>query len=301
VTSPPALVLAGHGSRDDDGAAELFALAERVRTAAPDRHVGAGFIELSPPPLSAALAEAAAVAARVIVVPVVLLGAGHAKTDIPASVTAARQRFPGVTFTYGGPLGVDPELLALAARRLEEAVPPAARATTAVLVAGRGSGDPDANADLHKIARLLWEGRPWPMAEAAYAGITGPRIPEGLERCRRLGATRIVVLPWFLFTGVLERRIHNQAAEFAAATGIQVTVAGYLGPDERVAELVLRRQDEALRGTVRMTCDLCVFRVPTPGFEDKLGAPLRPHYHPGDPSTHDHAHGFIDVRGRAHG
>jgi sirohydrochlorin cobaltochelatase len=115
-------------------------------------------------------------------------------------------------------------------------------------------------------------------------------VPEGLERCRRLGATRIVVLPWFLFTGVLERRIHDQAAEFAATTGIEVTVAGYLGPDEAVAGLVLRRHDEALRGEVRMTCDLCVFRAPMTGFEDKVGAPLRPHYHPDDPSTHGHVH-----------
>ena len=296
--SAPALVLAGHGSRDDDGATELLTLADRVRDRVrPGRHVGAGFIELSPPPLSAALDEAAAVASQVVVVPVVLLGAGHAKTDIPASVTAARRRSPGVTFTYGAPLGVDPELLSLGAGRLDEAVPPGLRGETAVLVVGRGSGDPDANADLHKIARLLWEGRPWPLVEAAFIGITGPRVPEGLERCRRLGATRIVVLPWFLFTGVLERRIHEQSAEFAAAAGIDVTVAGYLGPDPAVADLVLRRHDDALRGEVRMTCDLCVFRAPMPGFEDKAGAPLRPHYHPDDPTTHDHVHDYMNVRG----
>jgi sirohydrochlorin cobaltochelatase len=289
---PQVLVLAGHGSRDEAGAEELLALAGRVR-ARGEVPVEAGFIELSPPPLSEALAAAAGQAGpggEVVVVPVVLLGAGHAKTDIPASVVAARDRYAGVGFVYGSPLGVDPELLDLGADRLEAAVAPDLRASTAVLVVGRGTGDPDANGDLSKIARLLWEGRSWPLAEAAFVGITEPRVPEGLERLRRLGAERIVVLPWFLFTGVLERRIHDQAAGFAAATGVAVTVAGYFGPDDRVADLVLRRHREARQGVVRRNCDLCVFRAPVQGFEAMAGAPLRPHYHPDDPSTHGHHH-----------
>jgi sirohydrochlorin cobaltochelatase len=281
----PALVLAGHGSRDDDGAGELLALAERVRAAVPGRHVGAGFIELSPPPLSAALDEAAAVAGHVVVVPVVLLGAGHAKTDIPASVVAARSRFPGVRFTYGAPLGADPELLALGGRRLDEAVPAGLRGKTAVLVVGRGSADPDANADLHKVARLLWEGRPWPLVETCYVGITDPRLPAGLERCRRLGARRIVVVPYFLFTGRLVGRIRAQCAAFAAEhPELDVRVAGYLGPDERVARLVLARYAEAQDGDPRMNCDLCVHRVALPGFEAEVGAPATPHHHPDDHS-----------------
>jgi sirohydrochlorin cobaltochelatase len=159
-----------------------------------------------------------------------------------------------------------------------------------VLVVGRGASDPDANADLHKLARLLWEGRDWPLVEAAFVGITSPRVPEGLERLRRLGARRIVVLPWFLFTGVLERRIHSQAAAFAAAhPGVEVTVAGYLGPVAEVAALALQRYHQALAGAARMTCDLCVHRAPMPGFEHQVGSVQRPHPHPHD-HDHDHEH-----------
>ncbi|HKE99413.1 MAG TPA: sirohydrochlorin chelatase [Actinomycetes bacterium] len=288
-----ALLLAGHGSRDAAGTGECHQLAERVRRLSPGLPVRVGFIEHSRPPLSAAVAELVAEGARhVVAVPLVLLGAGHAKTDVPASVQLARRAFPGVRFTYGAPLGLHPDLLAIVDERLEAAVPPERRRDTAVLLVGRGSSDPDANADLHKVARLLWEGRDWPLVETAFVGITGPRVPEGLERCRMLGARRVAVVPYFLFTGVLERRIARQAATARARhPELDVTVTGYLGPDERIARLALARYEQTLRGAAGMTCDLCVYRAPMRGFEQLAGAPAAPHAHPDDPHTRAHRHG----------
>jgi sirohydrochlorin cobaltochelatase len=280
----PVLLVAGHGSRDAAGAAELAVLLDRVRALAPGLGVEGGFIELAGPPLSAAAARLAAGGARdVVVVPLMLLAAGHAKNDIPALLARARLEHPGVRFRYARDLGIHPDLLALAAERLAAAVPAAQRPATAVLLCGRGSSDPDANADLHKVARLLWEGRSWPLVETCYVGITGPRLPDGLERCRRLGARRIVTLPYFLFTGRLEQRIRTQCAAFAAThPGLDVRVASYLGPDERVARLVLARYHEAVVGDPRMNCDLCIHRVALPGFEASVGAPATPHHHPAE-------------------
>jgi sirohydrochlorin cobaltochelatase len=284
----PALLVAGHGSQDAAGAVELLALADRVRALDPGLALACGFIELSPPPLSVACADLVAKgASEIVVVPVMLLAAGHVKDDVPALVARLRLQFPGVRFRYARELGIHPDLLAVVGERLDAAVPAAERAATAVLLCGRGSSDPDANADLHKVARLLWEGRPWPLVETCYVGITDPRLPAGLERCRRLGARRIVTVPYFLFTGRLVDRIRAQCAAFAAGhPELDVRVAGYLGPDERVAGLVLARYAEALDGDPRMNCDLCVHRVALPGFEAKVGAPATPHRHPGD-----HVHG----------
>jgi sirohydrochlorin cobaltochelatase len=275
----PALLIAGHGTASQAGVAEYFALADRVRAIAPQVPVGAGFLELAPPPLSVAIGDLVAQGHRhVVVVPLVLTAAGHAKTDIPAGVVAARRDFPDIRFSYARHLGIHPDLLAVVDERLTATVPPPQRTETAVLLVGRGSSDPDANADLHKVARLLWEGRDWPTVEACFVGITGPRVPEGLERCRRLGHRRIAVVPYFLFTGVLERRIHAQAAAFARQhPKVDVQVAHYLGPDDRVAGLVLERYREALRGEARMTCDTCVHRVALPGFAHKVGAPFLEH------------------------
>jgi sirohydrochlorin cobaltochelatase len=284
----PALLVAGHGSQDAAAAVELLALADRVRALDPGLALACGFIELSPPPLSVACADLVAQGAtEVVVVPVMLLAAGHVKDDVPALLARLRRQYPGVRFRYARELGIHPDLLAVVDERLDAAVPAAERAATAVLLCGRGSSDPDANADLHKVARLLWEGRPWPLVEACYVGITDPRLPAGLERCRRLGARRIVTVPYFLFTGRLVERIRAQCAAFAAGhPELDVRVAGYLGPDERVARLVLARYAEALDGDPRMNCDLCVHRVALPGFEAEVGAPATPHRHPGD-----HVHG----------
>jgi sirohydrochlorin cobaltochelatase len=278
----PALLIAGHGTREEAGARELHALAGRVRALAPGLRVASGFIELSPPPVTRAAADLVAAGARdVVVVPLMLLAAGHAKNDIPALLIRCRAEHPGVRFRYGRDLGLHPDLLAVVDERLAATVPVGERPGTAVLLVGRGASDPDANADLAKLGRLLWEGRPWPMVEVCYAGITDPLVPAGLDRLWRLGARRIVAMPYLLFTGRLEARIHAQCAEFAAAhPEVEVRVAGHLGPDDRVARLVLARYREAIDGDPRMNCDLCIHRVALPGFEHKVGAVAVPHFHP---------------------
>jgi len=280
----PALLIAGHGTRDEAGARELLALVERVRALAPGLDAAGGFIELSVPPVGAAAAELVAAGRRdIVVVPLMLLAAGHAKNDVPALIARLRLDYPGVRFRYGRDLGLHPSVLALIDERLQAAVPAGRRAGTAVLLVGRGSSDPDANADTAKLGRLLWEGRPWPLVEVCYAGITDPRVPAGLERCLRLGALRIVAMPYLLFGGRLEDRVRAQCAEFGAAhPGTEVRVAGHLGVDDRVARLVLERYREAIDGDPRMNCDLCVHRVALPGFEHKVGAVAVPHFHPDD-------------------
>ena len=290
----PALLIVGHGTTSRAGVAEHLALAERVRALIPQRapgiDVGAGFVELAPPPISTAVADLVARGNRhVVVVPLVLFDAGHAKTDVPASVNLARAEHPGVRFTYGRALGVHPHVLDVVIERLEAVIPGEQRPSTAVLLVGRGSTDPDANAELHRVARLLWEGRAWTHVEPAYVSLTGPRVPEGLARLRALGARRIAVVPYFLFAGVLEERIRAQAGAFAQGhPDVAVSVARHLGPDQRIASLVLDRYAEAVLGPPQRSCDTCVHRVLTAGFEDKFQSPLRPHQHPDDDATHHH-------------
>jgi len=309
VKRPPALLLAAHGSQDEEAARELEQLTKLVATLAPAGvAVASGCIELAAPSVPDALAELIADgAAEVAVVPLMLFAAGHAKNDIPALLTRCRLEHPGVRLRYGRHLGLHPDLLALVDQRLDEVIPEAERPETAVLLCGRGASDPDANADVAKLARLLWEGRPWPLVESCYTGITTPTVPDGLERCRRLGATRLVALPYLLFTGRLEERVQQQCAVFAAAhPEVAVRVAARLGPDPRIARLVVARYQEILEGDPRMNCDLCVHRVALPGFAHKVGAPATPHAHPDDPPHHHHhhhdqhpqAHAELDRHGR---
>ena len=299
MTPPPLppLLLAAHGTTDPVGVDAFAALTERVGqlAAADGTRVAGGFIELSEPPLREAVAGlASASPGPIVAVPLMLSAAGHAKGDIPAALARERTRHPGLSWTYARPLGPHPALLELLADRIAAVSGPDA---PAVLLVGRGSTDPDANADVVKTARLLWEGRDYPLAETAFVSLARPDVAQGLERCRLLGARRIVVARYFLFPGVLPDRVAEQAAAYAAAhPELDIRYTDVLGDCDEIAALVYERYHEALAGDIRMNCDVCVYRIAMPGFEHRVGEPQHPHDHP-----HDHVHDVPHPQVHAHG
>jgi sirohydrochlorin cobaltochelatase len=116
-------------------------------------------------------------------------------------------------------------------------------------------------------------------------------VPSGLDRCARLGARRVVVLPYFLFTGILPDRVRQQTEEWAQAhPQTEVRSADVIGPEPELLDLVWERYEEAVKGDLRMNCDTCVYRIALPGFEDKVGLPQQPHFHPDDDGHHHHGH-----------
>ncbi len=288
-----AVLVIGHGTRDGAGTAEFRHF---VRTCAPhwpDRRVEPCFLELADPPVLPALeAVIAAGVGDIVVAPAFLLGAGHIKNDVPTAIDAARARHPGVTIRCAAPLGVEPRLLRVLDARIATCDSGAIPATeTAILLVGRGTSDPDANADVYKLGRLLWEGRAWRNVECAFIGQTRPSLGEGLARCAALGARRVIVAPLFLFTGVLLERIGRQVGEQAAHyPGIDLAVAPHLGADPLLAELLAQRVREAESGRVGMGCDTCVYRAPLVGFEDRAGMPRASDLRHGL-RGHGHAHG----------
>ena len=301
MTTPPALLIAGHGTRDDAGAEAFRAFVRELGRRRPDLPVAGGFIELSPPPLGDAVAELVERGVRrFAAVPLMLVSAGHAKGDIPAALAREKERHPGISYTYGRPLGPHPALLNVLERRLDDAIGDQDRAEVTVLLVGRGSTDPDANAEVFKAARLLWEGRGYAGVETAFVSLAAPDVPSGLDRCVALGARKIVVLPYFLFTGILPDGVGRQTEEGAAAhPQTPVASADVIGPEPELLDLVLERYEEAVKGDLRMNCDSCVYRIALPGFEDKVGLPQQPHFHPDD-DGHDHGHGHHHHGGHTH-
>jgi len=294
MISRPPLVLVGHGTRSAVGVAEFCRFVERVRGLAGEGlpAVDGGFIELSNPSLAEAVARMPVGTHQdMVAVPLVLTAAGHGKGDIPASLARERQRRPGLRWRYGRPLGPHPVLLDLLAKRIDAVLAGQPTATTQVLLVGRGSSDPDANAEVAKVARLLWEGRGYAGAEFCFVSLAEPSVPAALDKIRRIGADRVVVAPYFLFPGVLPDRVAAQAREFAAGQPrIDVRVAGLIGDCDELAGLVLERYEEAIRGDIRMNCDTCAYRIAMPGFVDKVGRPQTPHHHPDDDDAHGHDH-----------
>ena len=265
-----ALLLVGHGSRSAGAVAEMRTLAGLVAAAAgPATAVDLAFLEMTDPPADPVLDRlVGAGARRVAVQPLMLLGAGHTKSDVPDLVLAGRRRHPGAEIVLGRPLGVARVLVAM----LGEAVVDAGGSGLPLLVIARGTSDPDANGDACKAARLVGEWTSAPFVHTAFSGVTGPTVPEGLDTMARLGHRRFAVAFWFLCSGLLVDRARDQIAAFATLRGCDVVDAGYLGPDPRLVPLILDRARSA--AGPEPNCDLCAYRAPWPGREDRVAQPI---------------------------
>lgn len=280
----PGLVVAGHGSRDPDAVREFEALVELVRARAVGQVVTHGYLEFSSPTIDEAVrANLAAGSREVAVVPGVLLAARHAKNDMPAEVLALARDFPSNDFHFGAPLGLHPKLLQLAQERIVAAEGTSSRtvrrADTCLVLVGRGTTDPDANGDVAKMARMLEEGMGFGAAHVCYSGTAAPLVADGLRAAARMGYARLVVLPFFLFDGVLVKRIYAAADDVAEREpDIEVLKAGYFGVHPLLADVMIERAAEAVAGRAAMNCSLCKYRVQIVGFEQQVGEPQRAHH-----------------------
>jgi sirohydrochlorin cobaltochelatase len=304
------VMLCGHGSRDEDAVTEFAVLARHLKKRMPDRPVEYGYLEFARPIIRDGLDRLRAHGVtRALAVPGMLFAAGHAKNDIPSVLNSYAANHPGFRIDYGKDLGLDPKMLRAAADRIEEAIAgargQAERHETLLIVVGRGASDPDANSNVSKLTRLLWEGFGFGWAETAYSGVTFPLIFPALEHAARLSYPRIVVFPYFLFTGILVQRIYSAVDKAALRyPGIEFVKAPYLNDHNLVVETFAERIDQILTGDTNMNCGLCKYRSQVLGFEAEVGLPQQSHHHHvegiGTGPSHHHHHGHDHAHDHHH-
>jgi precorrin-8X/cobalt-precorrin-8 methylmutase len=279
-----ALVIAGHGSRDPEGVKQFEAFIEGLRQARPNQLIRHGYLEFARPTIDeAARACVAAGAKRIAVVPGVLLGATHAKNDMPVEVMMLQKEFPGNEFQYGAPLHLHPRVLDACRDRVLEteasSLSSIPRSATCLVIAGRGTTDPDANSDVAKLARILQEGMGFAHSAVCFSGTATPLMPEGLQAVAKTGVRRIIILPFFLFTGVLMKRIATACAETAAAfPKSEFLLCEPLGAHPALLDAFTDRAKEALEGSARSNCGLCKYRTAIVGYEAEAGTPQQAHH-----------------------
>ena len=244
-----------------------------------------------------------------------LFAAGHAKNDIPSVLNTYQAQHDDVEIRYGAELGIDPKMINAAGNRVEEALATAGddvkRSDTLLVVVGRGASDPDANSNVAKITRMLWEGLSLGWAETAYSGVTFPLVEPALEQAVRLGFPRIVVFPYFLFTGILVKRIYDYTDLVAARhPNVEFIKAGYLNDHPLVLDTFADRVRNIVSGDNAMNCQLCKYRAQVLGFESEVGLAQESHHHhvegigtgghSHDHHDHDHGHDSGHDHGHMH-
>ena len=278
-------MVCGHGSRDEGAVAEFEKLAVAIRERADGIPVEYGFLEFATPVIKEGLAALVEQGVTdVLAVPGMLFAAGHAKNDIPSVLNTWAAGADGIDIRYGRELAIDLKMLRAAADRIQEALDAAGDDVpieeTMLVVVGRGASDPDANSNVAKVMRMLWEGFGFGWGETAYSGVTFPLVEPGLEHAAKLGYRRIVVFPYFLFTGVLVRRIYDYTDAVAARhPDIEFIKAPYLNDHPMVIETFMERIDEIRSGENNMNCQLCKYREQVLGFEAEVGLAQESHHH----------------------
>lgn len=289
-----AVLMVGHGSRDTGGNDQVRQFIGNLKLQLDSSLlVETCFLEFESPNVNQGIdACVRQGASHVVVIPIMLLPAGHSKIHIPAAIDEAKEKYPHVQFTYGRPIGIHEETLEICQTRLEEIGENVhePEQDTAIVFLGRGGSDPDANSDLYKITRLLWEKLNYKIIEPAFMGVTDPLVREGVERCIKLGAKKIIILPYFLFTGILINRLEDVVKELEQTyPEHEFKLAGYFGFHPGLQTVLKDRIDEALQGEVKMNCDTCQYRINAMEFID--------HHHHHD---HDHGHGHHHHHDRDH-
>jgi len=282
------IMVCGHGSRNQNAAKEFATVAEGLKARYPDTHVEYGYLEFCNPVISEGLDRLRAKGiTRVLAVPGMLFAAGHAKNDIPSVLNTYQAQNPGMVINYGRELGIDLKMIRAAGERIQQSLDKAnkelgevALHDTLLMVVGRGSSDPDANSNASKVTRMLWEGFGFGWAETCYSGVTFPLVGPGLSHAAKLGYKRIIVFPYFLFTGVLVKRIYSQTDEVAANhPEIQFIKASYLSDHPLVLDTFQDRVQEIVDGQALMNCQMCKYREQVLGFEAEVGLPQESHHH----------------------
>lgn len=235
------LVAVAHGSRDPRSARAVAAVLAALKAEDPDRDVRLAFLDLSTPSVPQVLDALAGQGHRqVVVVPLLLGSAFHARVDLPALLREARVRHPQLSVLCSDILG-DDDLLVDAVRDniVATGVDPGDESVGIALCAV-GSRRPESNAATASVLPRVLEKTAWRHSSVCFVTAAQPTVPDALTRLSRSGARRIVLAPWILAPGLLWDRACD-------AAGPDVRIASTLTCHDAVGQMVARRYVETLR------------------------------------------------------
>ncbi|MGC1244598.1 MAG: sirohydrochlorin chelatase, partial [Spirulinaceae cyanobacterium] len=263
------LLAIGHGTRNEQGRQTFLDFVETYQKLDTSRPVISCFLELTQPTIQQGVDACIQQGyTEITALPILLFAARHNKFDVTNELDRARSPYPQLNFNYGRHFGITPKIIELWRDRLAELDTPQnnphniSRSDTVLLFVGRGSSDPDANGDVCKLARIIWEGSGYKAVETCFIGITHPRLEEGFRRAYLYQAKRIIVLPYFLFTGTLMEKIFNITAQQEEQyPHIDFACLPEMGIAPQLLQVIREREIEAQLGKVAMNCEMCKFRL----------------------------------------
>ncbi|WP_022940289.1 sirohydrochlorin chelatase [Psychromonas hadalis] len=300
LESKKGIMICGHGSRDKDAEVEFSLVAAGLKKRFPELAIEYGFLEYSAPNIHMGLNRLIEQGVNhIYAVPGMLFAATHAKNDIPSVLTTFEEKNAGLKVTYGKELGLQQAMIEAFQTRIYESLgldatnSPDELYDTMLVVVGRGTSDSEANAEAAKLTRIVSENMGFGWADTVYSGVTYPSVGIGLEKLLKLGYKRIVVAPYFLFTGRLIKRIYAYIDKVATENpSVEFIKTPYLRDHEKVIDAFEFRVREIMEDKISIEEDLMST------FKRRLAAgEIDVHHHHAeyqDPEVHTHTHSHDD-------
>ena len=304
------IMVCGHGSRDKDAEMEFSLVAEGLKKRFPDLPVEYGFLEYSAPNIHMGLNSLINQSVEhIYAVPGMLFAATHAKNDIPSVLTTFEEKNEGLEVSYGKELGLQDSMINAFQARIYESLgldadnPPTELYDTMLVVVGRGTSDTQANAEAARLTRIVSENMGFGWADTVYSGVTYPSVGAGLEKLIKLGYKRIVVAPYFLFTGRLIKRISGYVDKIAKEnTHIEFINTPYLRDHDKVIDAfevrvrdIMDNKQSSEEGLMaifkrRLAAGEIDVHHHHAEYQDPAAEQIHSHDHAHDEHSHEHTH-----------
>ena len=241
-----ALLYIGHGSRVKSAQEEAIAFIKKCMLRNPTSIQEYGFLELAVPTVEEAFSRCIERGAtNIVVIPVLLLTAAHAKEDIPNELARLCTLHPSIKLAYANPIGVHPLMIDLVIERLHESKESLTE-NSAVLLVGRGSSDPEVKRDVTLLAQQVKLRLGVPRVEACYLVGASPSLEEGLQKARDSGYDKLFVIPYLLFNGILMKKIKRTIVSEEKSDEKKIVLCRYLGYHPLISAVLRERVEEAL-------------------------------------------------------
>jgi sirohydrochlorin cobaltochelatase len=273
IPNETALLVVGHGTRKAMGAEQLRGLVQTMRGLEPHTCILDSFLELAEPTIEQALERGAGLGIRnILVVPVLLFSAGHAKSDIPSAVDKEATRLGLKVLGQTPPLGTAEAVLQLSDARFQEmsleardaGCPPGhcgqvqcmagvcglrgrSLGRIGLAMVGRGTSDPEALAHMRQLTQLCAARRPLSWCQTGFFAGGTPNVEDLLEEAAHAACDSIIIQPHLLFEGELMDQLRSKLLErrerFPDRNWLMTRS---LGADPGLARLLLAMAQEAL-------------------------------------------------------
>ena len=220
-------LIVGHGTRSKAGQDQVRGVFNQMtQLDGADSLSGApaelAFLELAEPDIPTAVERLFHAGVRqLVVVPVLLFSAGHARQDIPDAVESAANRLGMQIHRQCSSLCLDPAIVNLSAERLHRALelhagirPDANLIAEGVALAlvGRGSSSEQATAAMLQFAELRARATPVAWSSVGFIHAQRPTVDEALDGLAATGLPWLVVQPHLLFEGELVDELRREVA-----------------------------------------------------------------------------------------